>query len=48
MTSQAPDETELLSRYGIVKVTSFRYHYGQWRYSSLAEAVAQARRDAVK
>jgi len=39
------DETELMARYGIIKVPTYRYHYRDWRYSTLNDALAQARRD---
>jgi len=39
------DETELMALYGIIKVPSYRYHYRDWRYSTLNDALAQARRD---
>ena len=45
MTVVPADETELMARYGIVKVPAFRYHYRDWRYSTLNDALAQARRD---
>ena len=45
MTVVPADETELMARYGIIKVPAFRYHYRDWRYSTLDDAVAQAKRD---
>ncbi|WP_022681786.1 hypothetical protein [Sphingobium bisphenolivorans] len=39
------DETELMARYGIIKVPAYRYHYRDWRYSTLNDALAQAQRD---
>lgn len=41
------DETELMVRFGITKVPACRYHYRDWRHSSLGDALAQARRDAA-
>ena len=45
MTVVPADETELMARYGIIKVPAFCYHYRDWRYSTLNDARAQARRD---
>ncbi|MCB4862779.1 hypothetical protein K7W03_24640 [Sphingobium sp. PNB] len=45
MTVDLADETELMVRYGIIKVPVYRYHYRDWRYSTLNDALAQARRD---
>lgn len=42
------DEAEMMSRFGITKIPADRYHYREWRYSSLDDALAQARRDAAK
>ena len=39
-----PGEAELLSLYGIVKVPAYRYRIGGFSYSSLGDAIAQARR----
>lgn len=41
------DDTELMARFGITRVPAVRYHYRAWRYSNLADALAQARRDAA-
>jgi len=45
MTVASADETELMARYGITKVPVYRYHYRDWRYSTLNDALAQAKRD---
>ncbi len=45
MTVASTNETELMARYGITKVPTYRYHYRDWRYSTLHDALAQARRD---
>ena len=45
MTVVPADETELMARYGIIKVPAYRYHYRDWQYSTLNDALAQARRD---
>lgn len=41
-----PDEAELRAL-GIVRVTSAHYEVGPYRYSSLADAMAQAKRGRV-
>jgi hypothetical protein len=46
MTTPATDETEAMARHGITKVPANRYHYREWQYSNLDDALAQARRDA--
>jgi hypothetical protein len=45
MTVAPAEETELMARYGITKVPAYRYHYREWRYSALSDALAQAKRD---
>lgn len=45
MTVASTNETELMARYGISKVPAYRYHYRDWRYSTLIDALAQAKRD---
>lgn len=40
-----PDEAEVMAGFGITKVPADRYHYREWRYSNLEDALAQARRD---
>src|SRR3546814_18325031 len=42
------EEVELLERFGITKAPAYQYHYRDWRYSNLDDAVAQARRDAAR
>lgn len=34
-----------LSKYGISRVTTDRFHYGDYKYTDLKDAVAQAKRD---
>ncbi|ANI79911.1 hypothetical protein [Sphingobium sp. EP60837] len=45
MTVAPEVEAELMARYGITKVPAYRYHYREWRYSTLNDALAQAKRD---
>jgi len=42
----APDEAAIAA-YGITRVPADRFHYRDWRYTSLDDAVAQAKRDAA-
>ena len=42
----AADEAALLTRNGISKVTVHQYHVDNYRYSSLADALAHVRRSA--
>lgn len=35
-----------MARYGITREPADRFHYREWRYSNLGDALAQARRDA--
>ncbi|MND06417.1 hypothetical protein D3C83_277750 [compost metagenome] len=50
MTMRSPpteaEAAELMSRYGITRVPADQFHYQSFRYSKLADAAAQARRDA--
>jgi hypothetical protein len=41
------DDLELMASFGITRVPAYQYHYKDWRYSNLAEAMAQARRDGA-
>lgn len=45
-----PEETdaELMARYGITCVPTDRFHYKSFRYSDLASAITQAKRDEAK
>lgn len=45
MTADTSAEVELMARFGITKVPTYRYHYRDWRYSNFGDALAQARRD---
>jgi hypothetical protein len=45
MAVEPADETELMARYGITKVPVYCFHYRDWRYSTLNDAIAQAKRD---
>jgi hypothetical protein len=47
MTASMNAEAELMDQFGITKVPTYQYRYRDWRYSNLADAVAQARRDAA-
>lgn len=38
---------ELMDRYGILCVPTNQYHYKNYRYSNIVDAIAQARRDEV-
>ncbi|WP_454884279.1 hypothetical protein [Sphingomonas oryzagri] len=40
-------DAELMARYGITCVPVARFHYKFYRYTHLADAVAQAKRDYV-
>jgi hypothetical protein len=39
------DEAEMLAHFGITRVPAYQYHYREWRYSNLDDAIAQAKRD---
>jgi hypothetical protein len=41
------DEAEMLAQFGITKVPAYQYHYREWRYSNLDDAIAQAKRDGA-
>jgi len=43
-TSSKPTEDEL-SKYGISRVSTDHFHYGNYKYTDLKDAVAQAKRD---
>jgi len=52
MTSDASgiddaDSAALMARYGITRVRADTFHLGEWRYSVLGDALAQARRIAA-
>jgi hypothetical protein len=36
---------ELMERYGISRTPADYFHYGQYRYTNLKDAIAQAERD---
>lgn len=38
-------EGELMARYGITHVLVDRFHYKSYRYATLGDAIAQAKRD---
>ena len=38
-------DDEVMSKYGITSRTTETYYYGKYRYSSLNDAIAQAKRD---
>jgi hypothetical protein len=42
-----PTETELMTRYGITRVPADWFLYKSYRYTSLADAIAQAKRDGL-
>jgi hypothetical protein len=37
----------LMAQYGITRVRADTFHLGEWRYSNLRDAIAQARRVAA-
>jgi len=37
----------LMVQYGITRVPADQFHLGEWRYSSLADAIVQARKIAT-
>jgi hypothetical protein len=39
---------ELMTAHGITRVPMYYFHYKSFRYANLADAVAQANRDAVR
>lgn len=39
------DLNKLMIRYGITRVPADQFHYKNYRYSNLRDAIAQARRD---
>jgi hypothetical protein len=47
MTTAETDEAAILARFGILKEPSYRFHYRDWRYSNVEDALAQAGRDAA-
>ncbi len=46
-TDDAGREAALMARYGITRMSVDRFHYREFRYTSLADAVAQSKRDAT-
>lgn len=47
--SSEPNDTavaELMARYEITRVPAYQFHYKNYRYSRLTDAIAQAKRDA--
>ena len=38
-------DQDLLERYGISRTPADYFHYGQYRYTNLKDAIAQAERD---
>jgi hypothetical protein len=43
----AATDSELIARHGIIEVRADHYHVDGYRYTRLADAVAQARRTAA-
>jgi hypothetical protein len=41
------NQTALMAQYGITRVRADSFHLGEWRYSNLRDAIAQARRIAA-
>ena len=48
VTEFLTDDVDLMARFDITKESVQIYHYRDWRYSNLNDALAQARRDAVQ
>lgn len=46
MSLDPTDDAEM-TRFGITKMPAYRYHYRNWRYSNLEDALAQAKRDTA-
>jgi hypothetical protein len=46
MSDRDDREAALMADYGITRVPVDRFHYKTFRYHALADAVAQAKRDA--
>lgn len=44
-TNTNGNEAELMTKYGITRVPVDRFHYKTYRYSTLSDAVVQAKRD---
>ncbi len=42
---RSDDDAALMARYGITRVPADRFHYKTYRYATLADALAQAKRD---
>ena len=40
-------DLELMERHGITRTPADYFHYGQYRYTSLKDAMAQAERDKL-
>lgn len=40
----SPEDTEDMTKYGITRVPVDYFHYGEFRYTNLKDAVAQAKR----
>lgn len=40
-------DLELMERYGITQKPADYFHYGQYRYTKLKDAIAQAERDKL-
>lgn len=43
--SPATEATDEMKRLGIVNHPANRFHYGEYRYTNLSDALAQAKRD---
>jgi hypothetical protein len=40
------DASAAMARYGITRVPAYIFHYREYRYAKLSDALAQAKRDA--
>ena len=45
MTSENVEAAEEMAKYGITRVPADFFHYRQYRYTNLKDAIAQAKRD---
>jgi hypothetical protein len=41
------DKAKMMNRFGITKIPAHRYHYREWQYCNLDDALAQAKRDVA-
>lgn len=46
--TETNDEAALLARYGIIRIPIDYFHAGNYRYTSLADAITQAKRQLAE